>query len=69
MEPKRYTVEYKGRFTTVRGQGACNVGARFLHAKRIGYEVIDNRTTIVQDRTSVDGIATNGEKVTVTELD
>ena len=59
MQPKRYTIEDNGKFFTVNGQGKCNVGARFLMAKRISYKVVDNRTTIV---------SANGKSVVVTEL-
>ena len=61
MPPKRYTIEHKGKYTTVNGQSAATVGAAFLHATRISYEIVTSTITIIRNWHT-------GEQVTITEL-
>lgn len=65
---KRVQIECNGHFTTVRGQGACCVGAAFLNAKRISYQTAgDGLVSWIEPPTLVRDQAT-GKSVTVTEL-
>ena len=48
MDPKRYTIEYKGRFTTIRTCGGPVGAFRGLtREKGVSWKYIDSRLTLV----------------------